>query len=102
MTIAVVFTSRRTEHHVREYEVMAARMEALAREQPGFVDMVSVRDPATRQGITVAYFSDEESVLAWRRHPEHVEAQERGIADFYEEYHVSVAHVDREYGRTSR
>ena len=81
---------------------MAARMEALAREQPGFVDMVSVRDPDTRQGITVAYFSDEESVLAWRRHPEHVEAQERGIADFYEEYHVSVAHVDREYGRTSR
>lgn len=80
---------------------MAERMETLARQQPGFLDMVSVRDPVTRLGITVAYFADEQSVLAWRAHPEHTEAQRRGIADFYEEYHVSVAHVDREYGGTS-
>ncbi|MCX6433289.1 MAG: antibiotic biosynthesis monooxygenase [Actinobacteria bacterium] len=100
MTVAVVFTSRRTEHHDEEYAAMAERMETLARQQPGFLDMVSVRDPVTRLGITVAYFSDEQSVLAWRAHPEHAEAQRRGIADFYEEYHVSVAHVDREYGGT--
>ena len=81
---------------------MAERMETLARRQPGFLDMVSVRDPVTRQGITVAYFADEQSVLAWREHPEHLEAQRRGIAEFYEEYHVSVAHVVREYGRTSQ
>jgi heme-degrading monooxygenase HmoA len=37
-------------------------------------------------------------VRAWRQHPEHAEAQRRGIADFYEEYHVTVATIDREYG----
>jgi len=98
MTVVVIFTSRRTVHHEAEYARMAARMDELVREQPGFVSVTSARDPRTREGITVACFTGEDSVRAWRRHPEHAEAQRRGIADFYEEYHVTVATVDREYG----
>jgi heme-degrading monooxygenase HmoA len=98
MTVAVIFTSTRTLAHDAEYAEMAELMEATARRQPGFVDIVSVRDPVTRRGITVAYFEDEESVRAWKAHPEHAEAQRRGRADFYEQYHVTVAHVGREYG----
>lgn len=98
MTVAVIFTSRRTVDHEEEYARMAARMDELVREQPGFVSITSVRDPRTREGITVGYFTDEDAVRAWRLHPEHAEAQRRGIADFYEEYHVIVAAVDREYG----
>lgn len=98
MTVAVIFTSRRTTAHDEEYARMAARMDELVREQPGFVSITSVRDARTREGITVAFFTDEDAVRAWREHPEHVEAQRRGIADFYEEYHVTVATVDREYG----
>jgi heme-degrading monooxygenase HmoA len=101
-SIAVVFVSRRGVEYEDEYAEMAERMEVLARQQPGFVDMVSVRDPVTRQGITVAYFDDEESVAAWRRHPEHAEAQRRGIADFYDEYEVTVAAITRQYGRIAR
>lgn len=98
MTVAVIFTSRRTIEHEAEYARMAARMDELVREQPGFVSVASVRDPRTREGITVACFTDEAAVRAWRQHPEHALAQRRGIADFYEEYHVTVATVDREYG----
>jgi len=98
MTIAVIFTSRRTPDHDEEYAAMAARMDQLVREQPGFISITSVRDPLTRQGVTVGYFVDEEAVRAWREHPEHAEAQRQGIADFYEEYHVTVASVSREYG----
>lgn len=98
MTVAVIFTSRRTPDHDEEYAAMAARMDELVREQPGFISITSVRDPLTRQGVTVGYFVDEESVRAWREHPEHAEAQRRGIADFYEEYRVTVAGVVREYG----
>jgi heme-degrading monooxygenase HmoA len=97
MTVAVIFTSRRTVDHEEEYARMAARMDELVREQPGFISITSVRDPRTREGITVGYFTDEDAVRAWRQHPEHVEAQRRGIADFYEEYHVIVATVEREY-----
>ncbi len=97
MTIAVIFTSRRTTTHETEYAVAAARMEELARAQPGFVDIVSVRDPQTREGVTVSFFSDEESALAWKRHPEHLDVQRAGIDHFYEEYRVWVAEVSREY-----
>jgi heme-degrading monooxygenase HmoA len=95
--IAVVFVSRRTTEHDEDYVEMADRMEDLVREQPGFVDIISVRDPVSRIGITVAYFEDEASVVAWRDHPEHREAQRRGVADFYEDYAVTVAGIQRQY-----
>jgi heme-degrading monooxygenase HmoA len=95
--IAVVFVSRRTTEHDDDYAEMADRMEDLVREQPGFVDIISVRDPVSRIGITVACFEDEASVVAWKHHPEHREAQRRGMADFYEEYDVTVAGILREY-----
>lgn len=98
MTVAVIFTSRRATGHDVEYAATAARMEQLARSQPGFVDIASVRDERSREGITVAYFEDEDSARAWKEHPEHQEAQRRGISDFYEEYRVTVAHVTRSYG----
>jgi hypothetical protein len=41
-------------------------MAALVKDQPGFIEFVSARDPVTRLGITVAYFTDEESVLKWK------------------------------------
>jgi heme-degrading monooxygenase HmoA len=102
MTVAVIFTSRRTTHHDDEYSETARRMEELVREQPGFLDLVSVRDPQSRVGITVAYFDDEEAVRAWKAHPDHAEAQRRGIVDLYEEYHVTIAEVRREYGSVPR
>lgn len=101
MTVAVVFTSRRTPTHDDDYAAMAERMDTLVRDQPGFIRMASVRDPRTREGITVAWFEDEDSVRAWKAHVEHLEAQRRGVSDFYEEYRVTVATVDREYGWTS-
>ena len=97
MTVAVVFTSRRTPTHGEEYARMAADMEALVRGQPGFVRMTSVRDPDSREGITVAWFRDEDAVRQWREQAEHLLAQRRGREDFYEQYEVTVATVEREY-----
>lgn len=69
----------------------------LVRQQPGFIDFVSARDPATRVGITVAYFKDEESAHKWKTNREHLEAQRLGRSDFYEKYSIKVANVFREY-----
>ena len=97
MPVVVVFASRRTDHHDADYGSMSARMVELAREQPGFISITSVRDPGSREGITVAYFEDDAAVRKWKAHVEHEEAQRRGITDFYEEYRVTVATVDRDY-----
>ncbi|MHB1164669.1 MAG: antibiotic biosynthesis monooxygenase family protein [Candidatus Nanopelagicales bacterium] len=97
MTVAVIFTSRRTPSHDEEYEALAARMEELAVEQPGFISITGIRDPVTREGITVSYFRDDAAARAWKAQAEHLHAQRRGIEDFYEEYSVTVAEVIRDY-----
>ncbi|WP_438019604.1 antibiotic biosynthesis monooxygenase [Sorangium sp. So ce315] len=93
---AVIFTSRRTPGD-DGYGATGERMEALAREQPGFLGVESVRS-ADGHGITVSYWRDLESIRAWRQHEEHRAAQARGRAAWYEAYEVRVCRVERAYG----
>ena len=95
--VAVVFSSTRTLEHGEEYSLWASRMNDLVEKQPGFISMVSARDPETRVGITVSYFKDEESVNKWKAVHEHLVAQKLGREKFYSDYTVKVATVYREY-----
>lgn len=92
---AVIFTSTRTQGD-HGYAVMAARMEELAGEQPGYLGFVSVRDGAS--GITVSYWVDHAAAAAWKQVHEHLVAQERGRRSWYADYRVEVATVTRAYG----
>jgi heme-degrading monooxygenase HmoA len=94
---AVIFTSRRTEGD-RGYADMAVRMVALAAQQPGFLGVESARG-ADGLGITVSYWRDEASILAWKRDEAHEQAQQGGRKTWYEDYQVRVAKVERAYGR---
>jgi len=97
---AVVFTSRRRRHASAAddgYDEVAIRMAELAQQQPGFRDIVSVRG-ADGVGITVATFDHEQDAAAWKRHPEHLEAQRLGRERFYEWYDLQVTEVTRAYG----
>lgn len=76
-------------------------MVALAAEQPGYLGIESARD-ADGHGITVSYWRDLESIRAWRQHEEHLVAQARGRADWYEAYEVRVCRVEREHGWDAR
>lgn len=96
--VAVVFVSRRTEHDDESYAEMAMEMDALAAQQPGYVGVDSARDPESRVGITVSYWRDEASALAWKRVGEHLVAQRLGRERWYEWYEVHVATVTRRYG----
>src|SRR3546814_4335243 len=68
---AVIFVSQRTDADADGYDRAAQAMAALAARQPGYRGMDSVRG-ADGHGITVSYWADEASALAWRDHPEHV------------------------------
>jgi heme-degrading monooxygenase HmoA len=94
--VAVIFSSLRTPGE-RGYGAMAERMLALARAQPGFLGVESARDPSG-VGITVSYWRDADSVARWREHAEHLEAQARGRADWYEAFELRVARVERAHG----
>lgn len=92
---AVIFTSQRTEDD-RGYEHMADRMVELAREQPGFLGVESVRGE-DGFGITVSYWESEEAIGDWKTQSEHRIAQETGKATWYADYCVRIAKVVRQY-----
>ena len=61
-TYAVIFSSLRTDGN-HGFAEMADRMEALARQQPGFVSVESARTPGGT-GITVSYWESLEAIRA--------------------------------------
>ena len=95
--IAVIFTSTRRDSDHEEYAKWSGLMSEMVREIPGFLNSDSFRDPETREGVTIAYFENEEAVKTWREVSEHQEAQHLGREKFYSEYRVRIARVEREY-----
>jgi heme-degrading monooxygenase HmoA len=91
----VVFASQRTEGD-EGYAEAAAQMEEAVAQQPGFLGADSTRD-ANGFGITVAYFTDDESIRQWYSHPEHTKTRNKGRAQWYQHYALHVAKVERAY-----
>jgi heme-degrading monooxygenase HmoA len=92
---AVIFTSQRTEGD-KGYDAMADEMFKLALTQPGCLGAESVRG-ASGLGITVAYFTDEASIHAWKQNLRHLAAQRLGKERWYSHYELRVAKVERAY-----
>lgn len=93
---AVMFISERTGDDPEGYAEAAARMDTLAAAQPGYrgVDHVG---SAEGQAITISYWADEASAIAWRKHPEHAETREAGRGRWYKWYMLHVAEIGRSY-----
>ena len=95
---AVVFSNRRAGWGDREiddaYDTAAARMEELAATIPGYLGIEAARS-ADGTGITVSYWENEDAISAWRGHPDHLDVQSRGRADWYEWYELRVGKVER-------
>lgn len=94
---AVIFSSRRNGDDERGYEAAAQRMVELAALQPGYLGVESCRD-AQGFGITVSYWIDEASILAWRDHAEHAESRAHGRTHWYHHFELRVTRVERAYG----
>lgn len=92
----VAFSSVRTEGD-HGYDNMAAEMEELALRQAGCIGIESVRG-ADGFGITNAYWTDEQSIIAWKNDVRHLAAQRLGRERWYERYQVRVGLIERAYG----
>lgn len=93
--VVVLFRTRLRDDAGPDYAPLADRMLELAQAMPGFV---SFRHYGAADGerISVVEFESAETALAWRNHPEHGEAQERGRTDFYSWYRLQVCEQLRE------
>lgn len=92
---AVIFTNLLGEND-DGYEAMGDAMFEMALQQPGCLGVESTRG-ADRLGITVSYWRDEASILAWKAKAKHLVAQKLGIERWYSHYELRVAKVERAY-----
>ncbi|HEX7751165.1 MAG TPA: antibiotic biosynthesis monooxygenase [Novosphingobium sp.] len=91
----VVFRNRkRADIDVAAYEADAARMEALARAQPGFL---SFKSYAGEDGevVAISEWTDEAAARAWGRHAEHVAVQGKGRSDYYQSFTLFACQAPR-------
>ena len=95
--VAVIFTSTRLASSDAKYAEWSTRMAELVAKQSGYISHIGFRDSQTRQGVTISYFKDEESIRNWKALDEHLEAQKLGREEFYDDYCVRIAVVNREY-----
>jgi len=82
----VVFRSRkRADHDAAAYAAHAGAMEALAREQPGFL---AVKTYAADDGetVTISEWASREAAKAWRCHTDHASVQGEGRKSHYAQY----------------
>jgi heme-degrading monooxygenase HmoA len=93
---AVIFIAQRTDLDDTGYMHAAAAMEALAKEQPGYIGMDSVRDSGGL-GITVSYWASDADAKAWRDHGEHALIRDAGRDHWYSHYSLHVAQATRSY-----
>ena len=78
-----------------EYFRVAARMRELALTQFGCVEFQSVSEG--NDEISLSYWADEASILAWKKHAEHVIAQQLGCERWYDFYFLEIVAITRRY-----
>lgn len=98
--IITIFRSQLRPEYIDEYELYAPRIEELARGMPGFVSIKGYT-AADGERVSIVEFADGESHEAWRRHPEHLEAQRLGRAKFYSTFRIQVCEVVKDHAFNS-
>ncbi|MBU3012019.1 antibiotic biosynthesis monooxygenase [Polaribacter vadi] len=91
---AVIFTTI-LENNLQDYLETAERMEALAKQQNGFLGIESARKEI---GITVSYWQTEDDIISWKNNIEHTEVRNLGREKWYKQYQLRICRVEREYG----
>jgi heme-degrading monooxygenase HmoA len=79
------------------YAEWSEKMETLVKTIDGYEKHFGFRDPETRDGVTISYFSSLEAISAWKSLADHRTAQELGREKFYDEYSVQVCEILRDY-----
>lgn len=73
---------------------MSAKMEELAKQQPGYLGIESARDDL---GITVSYWESLDAIRNWKNNSEHLFAQKKGKENWYTAYKTRICKVERDY-----
>ena len=101
--IAIIFEVIPAEGKKDAYLDIAATMRPLVEQVEGFISVErfqSITNPDKL--LSLSFFEDEAAVDRWRALEKHRAAQSAGRGGLFEDYHLRVAHVLRDYGKHDR
>ena len=90
----ILFRSKLTGQAGEDYQAMNAELEAMVRQNPGFVDVKSYT-AQDGERLTVVWWRDEASLAEWRNLARHREAQSTCRQKWYQYYKIEVASITR-------
>jgi len=96
--IAVIFEVWPESGKAEDYLAIAADLRPLLDTIDGFISIerfTSISDPT--KFLSLSFWRDEESILAWKNVVSHLAAQKLGRERWYEQYKVRIARVERAY-----
>jgi|SRR5438105_3655257 heme-degrading monooxygenase HmoA len=96
MVIVLIHTEMQPDSDRAAYDALNARMFEIVQTIPGFLGASGYASP-DGQDIGMIRFESLEALRAWREHPEHLVAQQRGKSEFYASYRIEVCEVVRAY-----
>ncbi len=101
--IAVIFEVEPAASRKQEYLDIAATLLPKLQEIEGFISVERFQSLTNDQKIlSLSFFEDEAALVKWRNLEAHRIAQSAGRGGVFEDYHLRIAHVIRDYGMNER
>jgi len=94
---AVLFSNTLLDQNDLTYQNLSKNLRETAEKLPGYLGIESYRNPQDGKGITISYWKSLEAVTLWKKHADHLIAQQYGRDIAYDNYSVRVCEVQREY-----
>lgn len=103
MMIAVIFEANSHLDKQARYLDIASELKPLLEQIDGFIAIERFQSLSeTGKILSLSWWRDEESVLAWTKNVFHQEAQAEGRASIFSYYRIRVARVLRDYSSENR
>lgn len=101
--IAVMFEVQLHDGKRQEYLDIAASLKPLLAQIDGFISVERFQSLANENKLlSLSFFRDEEAIKQWRSLAKHRQAQSSGRESVFEDYHLRIAGVIRDYGMYER
>ncbi|WP_191938111.1 antibiotic biosynthesis monooxygenase [Pantoea agglomerans] len=96
--IAVLFEAEARPEHQMRYLQLAADLKPLLMQNSGFISLERFQSLTDEKKIlSISWWHDEESVLAWKRNLCHQAAQREGRETLFAGYRLRIVTLVREY-----
>lgn len=101
--IAVIFQVSMKDGKTPDYFDLAASLRPELEGRDGFVSIERFESVTTPgKYVSLSFWRDEDAVKAWRENADHALAQEKGKAEIFADFRISVAEVKRDYTMADR